>query len=327
MSAGIKKYGFLVKDESSMMCLTSAIEPLRVANRLSGQHLYDWPLLTADGKTVTASNGFKITPDMDLRDATALDILFVSGGIGMDKVKDEHLLAELRRIVHHGTGIGGLSTGTFVLAAAGLLDGFACTIHWEGATSLLESYPDVNFTGSLFETDRNRYTCAGATSSLDLMLYLIGQEHGDNLVQAISLQFMHDRVRSHHDKQGVVRKLQLAAKSQKLLNIVELMEQNIEDTLPPETIACEVGISIRQVERLFRQHTRKSPAKYYMELRLEHARLLLLQTGMSITEIYIASGFSTHSHFAKSYREFYGISPSHERKPKYVDSTSKLAML
>jgi len=301
-----------------MMCLTSAVEPLRVANRLSGRHLYDWPLLTANGRSAKASNGFEIVPDMDLRDATALDILFVSGGIGMDKVRDEHLLAELRRIVKHGTGIGGLSTGTFVLAAAGLLDGFACTIHWEGAISLQESYPDVNFTASLFEIDRNRYTCAGATSSLDLMLHMIGQDHGDRLVQEISLQFMHDRVRNHNDKQRVVRKLQLAAKSQKLLKIVDIMEQNIEDPLSPDTLAHEVGISIRQVERLFRQHTNKSPARYYMELRLEHARLLLLQTSMSITEIYIASGFSTHSHFAKSYREFYGISPSHERKPKYV---------
>lgn len=316
MDETIKKYGFLVQNNCSMMCLTSAIEPLRVANRLSDQHLYEWPLLTADGNPATASNGFEITPNMDLRDATALDILFICGGIGMAKVQDRHLLSELRRIVQRGTGIGGLSTGTFVLAAAGLLNGFACTIHWEGAISLQESYPNVNFTANLFEIDRNRYTCAGATSSLDLMLYMIGQDHGDRLVQEISLQFVHDRVRNQNDKQRVVHKLQLAVKSQKLLKIVDIMEQNIEDPLSLDTLAQAAGISIRQVERLFRQHIDMSPGRYYMELRLEHARLLLVQTSMSITEIFIASGFPTHSFFAKKYREFFGISPSRERKPK-----------
>ncbi len=313
-----KTFGFLVTDQASMMCLTSAIEPLRVANRLSGRHLYDWRLLTFDGEPAVSSNGFRVIPDMLLEEATSLDILFVCGGIGTDKIKDEHVLAELRRIVQHGTGIGGLSTGSFVLAAAGLLNNFRCTVHWEGAVSLQESYPKVLFTGSLFEIDRNRYTCAGAVSSLDLMLHIIAQAHGNKLAEDIALNFMHDRLRDQNDKQQVVRKLQLAAKSQKLLAIVEIMELNIEDPIPPDDLAQEVGISIRQVERLFRQHTGRSPARYYMELRLEHARLLLLQTSMSITEIYIASGFSTHSHFAKSYREHYGISPSHERKPKLV---------
>jgi transcriptional regulator GlxA family with amidase domain len=314
----VKTFGFLVTDQASMMCLTSAIEPLRVANRLSGQHLYDWRLLTFDGEPALSSNGFRVIPDMLLEEATSLDVLFVCGGIGTDKIKDEHVLAELRRIVQHGTGIGGLSTGSFVLAAAGLLNNFRCTVHWEGAVSLQESYPEVMFTGSLFEIDRNRYTCAGAVSSLDLMLHIIAQAHGNKLAEDIALNFMHDRLRDQNDKQQVVRKLQLAAKSQKLLAIVEIMEQNIEDPIAPDNLAREVGISIRQVERLFRQHTGRSPARYYMELRLEHARLLLLQTSMSITEIYIASGFSTHSHFAKSYREYYGISPSHERKPKLV---------
>lgn len=303
-----------------MICFSSAIEPLRSANRMSGRHLYDWNILTIDGESERTSNGISILPDMKLEEASSLDILFVCGGIGTDKIKDEHLMAELRRIVQHGTGIGALSTGTFILAAAGLLNGYHCTIHWEGAISLKESYPKVIFTGSIFEIDRNRYTCAGGTSAIDLMLHMIGSAHGDKLAYDISLQFMHDRIRTHSDKQQVVRKLQLAAKSQKLLTIVEIMEQNIEEPLSPELLAEEVGISIRQVERLFRQHTGRSPARYYIEMRLEHARLLLLQTSMSITEIYIASGFSTHSHFAKSYREYYGLSPSRERKPGYVSA-------
>jgi transcriptional regulator GlxA family with amidase domain len=285
---------------------------------MSGRHLYDWNILTIDGQSERTSNGIAILPDMKLEDATELDILFVCGGLGTDKIQDEHLFAELRRIVKHGTGIGALSTGSFILAAAGLLNGYRSTIHWEGAVSLKESYPQTNFTGSIFEIDRNRYTCSGGTSAIDMMLHMISEAHGDKLAQDICLQFMHDRVRNHNDKQQVVRKLQLAKNSHKLLSIVEIMEQNIEEPIAPEALAGEVGISIRQVERLFRQHTGKSPARYYMELRLEHARLLLLQTSMSITEIYIASGFSTHSHFAKSYREFYGISPSRERKPKYV---------
>ncbi|TNE34412.1 MAG: GlxA family transcriptional regulator [Alphaproteobacteria bacterium] len=316
MTEAVKKYGFLLTDQCSMICFSSAIEPLRSANRMSGRHLYDWHVLTMTGESERTSSGISILPDMRLEDATDLDILFVCGGIGTDKIRDEHLLAELRRIVHHGTGIGALSTGTFILAAAGLLNGYRCTIHWEGAISLKESFPETIFTGSIFEIDRNRYTCAGGTSAIDMMLHMIGEAHGSKVAYDVSLQFMHDRIRTHSDKQQAVRKLQLAAKSQKLLTIVEIMEQNIEEPISPEELANRVGISIRQVERLFRQHTDKSPARYYMELRLEHARLLLLQTSMSITEIYIASGFSTHSHFAKSYREYYGISPSRERKPR-----------
>jgi AraC family transcriptional regulator, glycine betaine-responsive activator len=298
-----------------MNCLVCGIDTLRIANRMSGQHLYDWYILTIDGESELSSSGIEILPDMAFEQATDLDILFVLGGLETDKIDDEHLLAELRRIAQHGTGIGALSTGAFILAAAGLLNNYRCTIHWEGAISLQERYPRVIFTGSLFEIDRNRYTCAGGTAVIDMMLHMITEQHGLKLAQDISLQFMHDRIRTHHDKQQAVRKLQLAAKSQKLLSIVEIMEQNIEDPIAPDALAATVGISIRQVERLFRQHTDKSPARYYMELRLEHARLLLLQTSMSITEIFIASGFSTHSHFAKSYREQYGISPSRERKP------------
>lgn len=298
-----------------MNCLVCGIDTLRIANRMSGQHLYDWHILTIDGESELSSSGIEILPDMAFEQASDLDILFVLGGLETDKIDDEHLLAELRRVAHHGTGIGSLSTGAFILAAAGLLNNYRCTIHWEGAISLQERYPQVIFTGSLFEIDRNRYTCAGGTAVIDMMLHMITEQHGLKLAQDISLQFMHDRIRTHHDKQQAVRKLQLAAKSQKLLSIVEIMELNIEDPISPEDLAATVGISIRQVERLFRQHTDKSPARYYMELRLEHARLLLLQTSMSITEIFIASGFSTHSHFAKSYREQYGISPSRERKP------------
>jgi AraC family transcriptional regulator, glycine betaine-responsive activator len=311
-----KRFGFVVTPKSSMHCLVCGIDTLRIANRMSGKQIYDWNILTINGESERCSSGVEILPDMPFADATNLDILFVLGGIETDKIKDEHLLAELRRVAHHGTGIGALSTGTFILAAAGLLNNYRCTIHWEGAISLQERYPQANFTGSLFEIDRNRYTCAGGTAVIDMMLHIITEDHGPRLAQDISLQFMHDRIRTHHDKQQAVRKLQLAAKSQKLLSIVEHMEQNIEDPISPEELAQAVGISIRQVERLFRQHTNKSPARYYMELRLEHARLLLLQTSMSITEIFIASGFTTHSHFAKSYREQYGISPSRERKPK-----------
>ncbi|USG60347.1 GlxA family transcriptional regulator [Sneathiella marina] len=311
-----KKFGFVVTPKSSMNCLVCGIDTLRIANRMSGQHLYDWNILTINGESERCSSGIEILPDLSFEEATSLDILFVLGGLETDKINDEHLLAELRRIAHHGTEIGAMSTGAFILAAAGLLNNYRCTIHWEGAISLQERYPQVIFTGSLFEIDRNRYTCAGGTAVIDMMLHMITEQHGSKLAQDISLQFMHDRIRTHHDKQQVVRKLQLAAKSQKLLSIVEIMEQNIEDPISPENLAATVGISIRQVERLFRQHTDKSPARYYMELRLEHARLLLLQTSMSITEIFIASGFTTHSHFAKSYREQYGISPSRERKPK-----------
>ena len=310
------RIGFLLTEKCAMLAFASALEPLRAANRLSGRELYDWVLITTDGKPVTASNRIDIMPNCGLEDDPELDMIFLVSGIDYEQFEDENAFAWLRRKARHGTPIGTLSSASFIAAKAGLLDGYRCTIHWEDAIGFAETYPQIELTGSMFEIDRDRYTSAGGTSAMDLMLHLVARDHGPELASDISMQFQHDRIRDQADQQRMSRKLLLATKSEKLLTAVNLMETNLETPISPAEIADTVGLSVRQMERLFQQHIGQPPARYYMELRLEHARLLLVQTGLPIVEVAVASGFVSHSHFAKCYRQHFHRSPMEERRRK-----------
>ncbi|RED50834.1 GlxA family transcriptional regulator [Aestuariispira insulae] len=310
------RIGFLMTPKCSMMAFASAIEPLRAANRLSGKELYDWVLITSDGAPVSASNRIEIVPNCSIDNAPDLNMVFIVAGIDYETYDDQHVFAWLRRLDRHGTPIGTFSSASYIAAKAGLLEGYRCTIHWEDAIGFRETYPHIELTGSMFEIDRNRYTSAGGTSAMDLMLHIIARDHGSELASDISMQFQHDRIRDQADQQRMSRKLLLATKSEKLLTAINLMESNLETPISPAEIAETVGLSVRQMERLFQQHIGQPPARFYMELRLEHARLLLVQTGLPIVEVAVASGFVSHSHFAKCYRQHFNRSPMEERRRK-----------
>jgi transcriptional regulator GlxA family with amidase domain len=210
--------------------------------------------------------------------------------------------------------LGGICTGTYLLARAGLLDGYRATIHWENMASLREIAPNVKVTEELFELDRDRYTVSGGTASLDMMLQLVNKKYGKELAASVSEQFVCDRMRGAYDKQRIPLKLLLGSNQPKLTEAVELMEANLEELLNLDDLASLVGISRRQLERLFRKYLHCVPRRYYLDLRLKKARQLLLQTSESVSEIAIACGFVSSSHFSKSYREIFGLSPREERR-------------
>ncbi len=309
-------FGFFLVPKFSMIAFTAAVEPLRLANRMSGRDLYRWKLFSTDGQPVRASNGIALMPDAPLARAAEggrPDAVVICGGIDVQQFDDRAAFAALRRLERQGVALGALCTGSHVLARAGLLDGYRCTIHWENLDSFAEAFPDIEVSTDLFEIDRNRFTCCGGTAALDLMLHLIGRRHGAALATSVSEQCILERIRDEHDAQRMPVSARLRVNHPKLVAAIGLMESNLEQPLAQDDLARRIGLSRRQLERLFRRYLRKAPARHYLELRLQRARLLLLQSTLSIIDVALACGFVSASHFSKCYRQAYGRSPKQER--------------
>jgi len=308
------RFVFLTLPNYSMIALGNAVEPLRMANLLSGQEAYEWAITSLNGVAVAASNGLAMSPTVSLEQIGRPDILFVCGGIGVRDAVSPALLSALRRLADQRLALGALCTGGYALARAGLLDRYQATIHWENLSALREEFPRVLISDQLFTIDRNRYTCSGGVAPLDLMLHLIETKLGADLARRVSEQFIVERVRSDRDRQYVPLRAQVGVAHQSLIKVAELMESNVENPLSLEDIADQTGLSRRQIERLFKRHLGQVPKRYYLELRLRRARELLLQTAMPIMDITTACGFQSPPHFSKCYRRQFGYPPSLERQ-------------
>jgi transcriptional regulator GlxA family with amidase domain len=310
-----QKIGFLLLNQFSMLAFASAIEPLRAANRQANKQLFDWVVASPDGNASNASNGICVQTDIDPEALQSCRMVFVCAGIKVRENTTKTILNLIRRLDRNGAVIGAICTGTYVMAAAGLLEGRRCTIHWENIDGLSEEFPHLEITNDLFEIDGNRVTCSGGTASLDMMLNLITQTHGSALAAEVSDQFIHDRIREPTDRQRMELRARLGVSHPKLLAVVKTMEDNLEEPLPQTDIARKTNLSTRQLERLFRKYLDTTPTRYYLNLRLARARHLLRQTSMSILSVALACGFISASHFSKCYRECYGRTPRAERSP------------
>ena len=306
--------GFLLMPEYTLSTFSNAVSVLRMANRLSGKELYRYSVFSFDGEPVVSSSGVEIVLSGSLQAADEMNVLVVCGGYNVKNYCDRPMIDALRAVAKTKIPLGAMCTGTYVLAMAGLLDGYRCTIHWENIASMREQFPKLNITSSLFVIDRDRYTCSGGISSIDLMLNLVASIHGHELVQEISEQFTCDRVRTEQDPQRAPLKYLIGASQPRLVDAVVLMKANIEEPLSLDEVAHCVGISRRQLERLFNRYLHRTPSRYYLELRLSRARLLLLQTSISLIDVAISCGFSTAPHFSKCYSDVYGKPPSNERR-------------
>ncbi|GGJ83146.1 GlxA family transcriptional regulator [Pseudomonas matsuisoli] len=322
--AAVKSIGFLLLDNFTLMSLASAVEPLRMANQLSGRELFRWVTLSPDGRPVKASDGLQITPDVKFADAPTLDIVLVCGGVGIQNAVSREHTSWLQLQARHGRRIGAVCTGSWALAKAGLLDGYDCSVHWECLAAMQEAFPRVAMTTRLFSIDRNRYTCSGGTAPMDMMLHLIARDHGHELSAAISEMFVYERIRNEQDHQRVPLKHMLGTNQPKLQEIVALMEANLEEPIDLDELATYVDVSRRQLERLFQKYLHCSPSRYYLKLRLIRARQLLKQTSMSIIEVASVCGFVSTPHFSKCYREFFGVPPRDERAGQHVNNVVAL---
>ncbi len=310
------RYDFLLVPDYSMLPFTAAIEPLRMANRLSGKELYRWRAVTADGMPLRSSNGLSVTPDCGVGDESVPDALFVCGGLHVDRACNKTLIFWLRKLARQHVALGGVCTGSYLLARAELLNGYRCTIHWENIASLREEFPKAIVSSELFEIDRDRYTSSGGVAPLDMMLHLIAEQHGGELAGAISETFICERIRGRNDRQRIPLRMHLGTSQPKLVEAVSLMEANVEEPMTLDELARHVGLSRRQLERLFQKHLNCVPTRYYLELRLQRARQLLLQTSMSIVDVAFACGFVSAPHFSKCYRDYFSVPPRDERRLK-----------
>ena len=308
-----QEFGYLVLPQFSLLNLGSAMDPLRAANRLSGRRLYSWRVISMAGAQVPASNGVDIVVNATLSEIERIANLIVVAGMEPQRYAQPAVLARLRRLARTGCRLGAVSTGSYVLAKAGLLEGYRCTIHWESLSAFREAFPELDATQELYEIDRDRITCSGGTAAIDLMLRLIGLEHGRDLATAVAEQFIHSQIRDKQEPQRMALRSRLGAAHPKLLAVVGLMEEHLEDPLPRSDLARRVGLSTRQLERLFRSYLRRTPTRYYLELRLQRARGLLTQSSMSVLDVAMACGFVSASHFSKCYRDYFKRTPREDR--------------
>ena len=296
-----------------MIAFTSAIEPLRAANRISRQTLFTWELYSFDGKPVRASNDVEFNPDGEFNGEIDCEILFVCAGVRAYSHIDKKVSGVLRTLARRGMPLGSVCTGTVFLAEAGLLNDYRCTIHWENIESLAERYPKLNITATLFEADRNRFTCSGGMAALDMMIYSIRQDYGRELGMAVADQMLYTSIREPQDLQRMAIEQRTGISHPKLLAAIGYMEAYLESTISMRDLAKSVGLSQRQVERLFQENLGLTPARFYHNLRLDRARVLLRQTAMPVLEIAIATGFNSTSYFTKSYKSKFGYTPRQER--------------
>ncbi|HAE02045.1 MAG TPA: GlxA family transcriptional regulator [Rhodospirillaceae bacterium] len=310
-----ERIGFLLLPKFSMLAFSAMLDPLRMANWLSDKPLYEWVLISRDGGPVQAANGVSVGVDHSLASAQRLPTLIVVASYDHEKLATPDILALLRRWSSFGTALGALDNGTFILASAGLLDGYRATAHWEMLESHIEHFPRVAFTQDLFVVDRDRFTAAGGTSGLDMMLSLLRHRHGEDLATKAADEFVYSRIREPGDSQRLALRERLRGFHPRLIRAIEKMEAALEESRPMSDFADAAGISPRELERQFRKWLKTTPAAYYRGLRLDRSRHLLRQTDLPIIEIAFRSGFSSAAHFSRSFSGRFGHPPSAERRP------------
>ena len=307
------RVAFVLLPKFSSLTLSALVEPLRIANYCGGGEFYHWTYVSAEGETVPGCSGYSIDTTALSDDIDALDAIIVCGGWNAERYESGVLDRWLRYASRQKVIIGAAEMGSYVLARAGLLAGYAATIHWHCRNAFRERYPDTDLRDQLFVIDRNRMTCAGGAACLDMMLHDIKERFGNALAAEVTDQvvFPTPREASHpqrdtvHIDQGAVPKL--------LKQAIELMEANVERTIRIPEIATALGLSQRKLERLFNRHLGCSAVAFYRRVRLQRARVLLTQTDMSVLDICIASGFASSSYFSKSYAEEFGMRPRDHR--------------
>ncbi len=296
-----------------MMALASASEPLRAANRLANHTLYEWFLLSEDGGIITSSSGFE-TRTVAISDAPRLDRLFVVASLDIESKRPKRILQYLQKLAVTGMPLGALSTGTFILARAGLLVGKRCTLHWEAMNQFAEEFPDIEVTRDLYVRDGSRWTCGGGTAAIDLMLAQISGDHGAQLAADTAEQFLHTRIRGPEEHQRMAIQWRYDIHDARLASAIAIMEQNLEYVVPIDDVAKQSGLSTRQLERLWHHHFKMTPQRFYLNARLNEARRLIRESSDAIAAIALRCGFVSASHLGSAYRRLFGCTPSDERR-------------
>lgn len=303
----------LVLPEFSLMSLAATIEPLRAANRASGQELYRWRLFSKDGAPAPTSSGIPIVMHGKFDSDLPRDALFVVAAFNAQR-HAAPLLDALRRVARRGVPLGGIESGSWALARAGLLDGFRATTHWEDLEEFAAAFPAVTVVSDRYVIDRARCTCGGAAPALDMILHMVRAQHGLALSMDVASIFIYDQKQTAGDPQRIVSLGRLAAADPNLAQAIRLMQGRLSEPLSSAAIARAIGLSVRSLQQRFQAQLGLSPYAYYLDLRLAAARRMLQQTRHSAAEVAVAHGFGSGSAFARAFRARYGVSPMEARR-------------
>lgn len=308
------KVGFYLAESFNSLPMVAALEPLRIANRVSKKRLFQWSFITDDGKPVKASNDISHEANYSIESPPKIDILVVAGPFFIDDIKNERLVHWVQSQHKQSTTIIGLESGCHTLALAGLLDDKKCTTHWEHREEYKDYWPHHDVSNDIYEMDDNVFTCSGGAAPLDMMLYLIEQIYEFELAASVADCMIHPHIRNSGEPQKMDLQYRTGINHPVVLECIQLIESNIEQPLTPDELANLFGISKRQLERLFLRYLKTSPARYYLTTRLEKGRMLLEGSNMLITDIAKATGFRSVAHFSARYHSSYGIAPKDARE-------------
>ncbi len=297
----------------SLMALSAVLEPFRIANRLAGRELYHWRFVSPEVGMVHSSSGLPITAELSVRDPITAQRVIVCSSFEPMAAAGRDVLRWLRRLDGKGAELWAVDTGAFLLAEAGLLAGRTVTLHWESIVAFAELYRKVETRRSLFERSGRVATCAGGTAGIDLALTAISAEHGSSLALDIADQLIHQGIRDAQAPQQVAPMRRYGTRNPTVLAAIDLLQRSIEQPPSLAQAAAALGVSPRQLQRLFATHLRRSFKRFDREMRLERAKELLEQTSLSVLDVAIATGFGSMEHFCRSYRTTFGSSPRRHR--------------
>ncbi len=300
---------FVLLPKFTMLAFSSAIEPLRMANQLTQQVLFRWQVLSDDGLPVACSNGVPVVVDGKWSDAKPEGLILVVSGVEPEGKASVALGDWLRSLWRRGRIVGGLCTGAYALAQAGILKGRRFTMHWDNIDAFAENHPDLQPARQVFCIDDRVMSCAGGVAAADLMLKLINDRFGPALGQEVMNMCLLTRRRDEADHQTTSLAARLGTRHDKLLQAAAYLEAHIEEDFDLDACAAHLSLSRRQIERLFSRYLNVTPVRYMNDLRLARGRALLAETDMKVTEVAIACGYASASHFSKSFRKKYGVSP------------------
>ena len=309
--------GFLMFAGFPMACLTSAIEPLRAANEITGSRAFAWVLLSETMEPVRSSAEVRFTPDQRLDAAAGLDQLYLLSPPTGQFADPRHSPAILRRLDRAGVTLGAFSGGIFPLARAGVMAGLGCSVHWCYEAAFKAEFPQIEPTETVILRDRRRITVSGAGAVFDLMLRLIEERLGRDTMTEVACWFQHPFVRDEDARQKVP--VQRAggtsdALPPKIREAIRLFDSHIEDPIRIPDVAAAVEMSERNLERLFRRETGQSPLRYYRLIRLSKARQRVLYSTDSLTEIAASVGYPRSGPMARDYQQAFGFTPQGERR-------------
>ncbi len=302
-----KEIGILLFPDFSNHCLANTVEPLRAANSLARRTLYRWQFLGLSKSEVISSSGLPVTPECALSDHPGGAMLLVMPSYGHTTHTASPVLTALRAAERRFACLAGLDTGSWLLAAAGLLDGHPATIHWDVLDQFAEAFPDVDVVQDRFILGTKRASCGGGVTALEMMLAMIARDHGAMLALEVGALFMHGERAPGAMAEAASRPGQIVQAA------AALMRRNIEEPLSLPNVAKTLGLSQRTLEAYFKRETGQSPAAVYRALRLAEARRLTEQTRLSVSEIATRCGYDNASAMTRAFRLHHGTTPREMR--------------